>query len=52
METAKLEAEGLKQALEQEVARRETCEASAAKREKELTQALQRLGEYERVRIR
>ena len=51
MESAKLEADGLKQALEQELARRQTCEASAAEREKELTQALERLGKYERVGI-
>ena len=44
-----MEGEGLKQALEQERGRRQECEASAVEKEVELTQALCRLGEYERV---
>ena len=49
LESAKMEAEGLRQALGQEMERRQTSEASAVQREEELTQALSRLGEYERV---
>ena len=39
----------MRQALGQEIERRQTSEASAVQREEELTQALSRLGEYERV---
>ena len=49
LNTARSEAAGLGQALDQETERRRECEASSVEREDQLTQALHRLGEYERV---
>ena len=49
LEVARTEADGLKQALNQEIERRKECEVTSVERETELAQALMRLGEYERV---